>query len=74
MSQYGMQMPAGSLQRGPVMNVYTGLLFLAVLSLIAACAFVFVQGALIGPDGNALGVHPTEAGKPVQVKLSADPK
>ncbi len=72
MSQFGMQMPAGTLQRGPSMNVYTGLLFLAVLALVAASAFVFVQGAIIGPEGNALGVHPVEEGKPVQVKLSGE--
>ena len=50
MSQYGMQMPAGQAQRGAMMNIYTGLLFAAVLALIAACAYVFVQGKLIGPE------------------------
>lgn len=74
MSQFGMQMPAGTLQRGPVMNVYTGLLMLSVLGLIAASAFVFVQGALIGPKGSALDVHAIESGKPVKVELSADAK
>lgn len=68
MSQFGMQMPAGTLQRGPVMNVYTGLLLLAVLALAAASAFVFVQGAMIGPGGNnALGVHVPEKGKPLDL-------
>ena len=57
MSQYGMQMPAGQLQRGPTMNIYAGLLFAAVIALLAASAYVFVQGKAIGPGGNALAVH-----------------
>jgi hypothetical protein len=52
-----MQMPAGQLQRGASMNVYTGLLFVAVVALIAASAFVYVQASMIGPDGNALGSY-----------------
>lgn len=57
MSQFGMQMPAGAAQRGPTMNVYTGLLFVAVMALLAACVYVYIQGTAIGPEGNALGVH-----------------
>lgn len=57
MSQYGMQMPGGTMQRGPTMNIYTGLLFLAVVALLAACGFVFVQGGKIAPGGNALSTH-----------------
>jgi hypothetical protein len=57
MSQFGMQMPAGQLQRGATMNVYTGLLFVAVVALLAASVFVFMQGQMIGPDGNAFGTY-----------------
>lgn len=57
MSQYGMQMPGGQLQRGPVMNVYTGLLMAAVIGLLAASAVVFYQGQKIAPGGNAFSVH-----------------
>ena len=32
MNQFGMQLPGGQMQRGPVMNVYTGLLLLAVIA------------------------------------------
>ncbi|MBY0312273.1 MAG: hypothetical protein K2W85_09405 [Phycisphaerales bacterium] len=71
MSQFGMQMPAGTLQRGPVMNVYTGLLLLAVLALAAASLFVFMQGALIGPEKNALSVHVVEKGKPLNLGSDA---
>ncbi len=70
MSQFGMQMPAGQAQRGPTMNVYTGLLFVGVLALLAACIFVYFQGQEIGPDGNALAVHKAAAtGGGYDVKL-----
>lgn len=61
MSQYGMQMPGTHLQRGPSMNVYTGLLGAAALALLAACAFVAIEGAKIGPDGSPFGVHQYDA-------------
>ncbi len=61
MSQYGMQMPAGQLQRGPTMNIYTGLLLAAVVALVAASAYVFVQGKSIAPGGNPLAVHQVKA-------------
>ncbi|HMN39598.1 MAG TPA: hypothetical protein PKE29_02055 [Phycisphaerales bacterium] len=70
MSQYGMQMPAGQMQRGASMNVYTGLLFAAVVALLAATIFVFMQGQIIGPEGNALAVHPQASpGGPYDIKL-----
>ncbi len=55
MSQYGMHMPGGAMQRRPSMDVYTGLLFLAVVSLVAACLFVWIQGAKIAPPGAGGG-------------------
>ncbi len=74
MSQYGMQMPGSTLQRGPSLNVFTGLLALALVALIAACAIVFIQGAKIGPDGSAYQVHPFDANnKTYDIKLSQDP-
>ena len=74
MSQYGMQMPAGQLQRGATMNIYTGLLFAAVIALLAACVYMFMQGKVIGPSGDALSVHPApEAGKYAdQIKFAAE--
>ncbi len=61
MSQFGMQMPAGQMQRGASMNVYTGLLFAAVVALLAASIFVFMQGQIIGPDGNAFATYPQKS-------------
>ena len=52
MTQFGMQMPGGQMQRGPVMNIYTGLLALAVVGLIAASAYVYIQAAKVSPSGT----------------------
>lgn len=57
MSQFGMQMPGGQMQRGPSLNIYTGLLALAVVALIAASAYVFVQASKIGKNGSAFGLQ-----------------
>ncbi len=57
MSQFGMQMPGGQMQRGPSLNIYTGLLALAVVALIAASAYVFVQASKIGKGGSAFGLQ-----------------
>ncbi len=60
MSQFGMQMPAGQFQRGPTMNVYTGLIFLAVIALLGACAFMFAQGGQLSPDGSPFSLQKGE--------------
>lgn len=57
MSQFGMQMPGGRVQRGASPDVYTGLMALAVLALLAACIVVFVQGAKLGLEGSAIGLQ-----------------
>jgi hypothetical protein len=57
MSQYAMNMPGGAVQRRPSMDVYTGLLFLAVVCLAAASVFLWTQGAKIAPDGQPLKLH-----------------
>jgi hypothetical protein len=52
----GMQMPGG-MKRGPALNVYTGLLFLAVVALATACVFMYVGAAKLGPNGDPLGIQ-----------------
>lgn len=75
MSQYGMQMPGGQLQRGPTMNVYTGLLLAAVIALLAASGAVFYQGQKIGPNGNAFAVHEfNDQTKNYKIELTPDAK
>jgi hypothetical protein len=73
MSQFGMQMPGGQLQRGPSLNIYTGLLALAVLALLIACVFVAFQGQQIGPDGSPFATHKYNAAtKNYDIRLSKD--
>ena len=55
MSQLGMNLPGGA-RRRPQMTVYTGMLFIAVVSLATACAMVFLAGQKIGPGGDDRGM------------------
>jgi hypothetical protein len=48
-----MQMPGGRTKRGASPDVYTGLLVVAAVCLLAACVFMFVAAGKVGPDGNA---------------------
>ncbi len=58
MSQYGMSMPGGQGRRGPSLNVYTGLLFLAVVSLATACGFMWVAASKVSPEaGNPFAIQ-----------------
>ena len=69
MSQFGMQMPGGRLKRTAAMNVYTGLLFLAVVSLATACGFMWVAAKKVGTEENPFGIQKANA-----VKLKAATK
>lgn len=57
MGQFGMQMPGGRVQRGASPDVYTGLMGLAVVALLAACVMMYIQGSKVGPDGSAIGLQ-----------------
>jgi hypothetical protein len=57
MSQFGMNMPGGQGRRVSTMNVYTGLLFVAVLSLAVACVYVWIGASKIGVNGNAFEIQ-----------------
>jgi hypothetical protein len=57
MGQMGMNLPGGVRRRSASMDIYTGLLFMAVVALAAACVVVFMQGSLIGKGGNAFGLQ-----------------
>jgi len=55
MSQFGMQMPGSQLAaRRPSMNVYTGLMFVAVVVLAAACALMWRSASLVSPQKGAM--------------------
>lgn len=51
MSQFGMQMPGGRQSRSASPDVYTALMFIAVVALGAACALLWVQASKVGKDG-----------------------
>lgn len=66
MSQMGMQMPGAGARRRPAFNVYTGLMFMAVVCLVAAVALVFMQAQKVGPANQtgpmkAVTIHPAPA-------------
>ncbi len=51
MSQFGMQMPGGRQSRSATPDVYTALMFIAVVALGAACALLWIQASKVGKDG-----------------------
>ena len=52
MSEFGMQMPGGRAGRGTSVDVYTGLMLVAVLSLLGAVLFMVLHALpAVGPDG-----------------------
>ncbi|MEO1584213.1 MAG: hypothetical protein AAFR96_06540 [Planctomycetota bacterium] len=55
MSQMGMSMPGGRRKRAGGPDVYTGLLFMAVLALGAATTLMYFAAVQVGPDGNPIG-------------------
>lgn len=57
MSQFGMQMPGGRMKRAASMNIYTGLLFCAVLSLAVACGFMWTAASKVGVGGSPFGIQ-----------------
>lgn len=54
MSQFSMQLPGASKPKPPI-NIYTGLLFLAVVVLAMATAFVYQQATLVAPQEGPMG-------------------
>lgn len=57
MSQFGMQMPGGRMKRSASMNVYTGLLFCAVLALAVASGFMWMAASKVGVDGSPFNLQ-----------------
>jgi hypothetical protein len=61
MSQYGMQMPGGRTRRTASMDVYTGLLFCAVLGLAVAAGFMWKAASAVGAQGSPFQLQPEKA-------------
>jgi hypothetical protein len=67
MSQFGMQMPGGRARRAASVNVYTGLLFCAVIALAAACGFMWIAATKVSPTPG----NPFEMQQAGQIKIQA---
>lgn len=52
MSQLNMTLPGGRGTGRPTPTVYTAMLVVATVSLAAACAFVYLAGTKVSPDGQ----------------------
>jgi hypothetical protein len=61
MSQFGMQMPGGRMRRTASMNIYTGLLFVAVVALATASGFMWVAAKKVGVAGNPFQIQKSGA-------------
>ncbi len=61
MSQFGMQMPAGRVRRGPSIDAMTAIAGFAVLCLAAACIVMWSAGSKVGKGGFVFGIQ--DAGK-----------
>jgi hypothetical protein len=59
MSQFGMQMPGGRMKRTASMNVYTGLLFLAVVAMAVASGFMWRAASGVGANGSPFELQRT---------------
>ena len=72
MSQFGMQMPGGRMKRSASMNIYTGLLFCAVMGLAVACGFMWVAAKKVGVNGNPFEIQ--KVGPAGSIKVAAPKK
>jgi len=69
MNQLGMQMPGAQRRRSASLNIYTGLLAVAVLCLLAAVLMVGVQANKVGPadSGEYVRAIQTHGDNPVKL-------
>ena len=68
MSQFGMQMPGGRQRQGASPDVFTALLFIALVALGFACYLMWQAASAVGPDGD-----PFRAQTEGQVRLTGSP-
>lgn len=67
MSQIGMNLPGSQRKRVASMNIYTGLLFLAVVSLTGAVILVMRAGMELAPEKGLVGVFKVQDAKRIQL-------
>ena len=66
MSQFGMQMPGGRAKSGPTPDVFTALMFVAMLAMMVGCGVLYWANSQIAPTANPLSVQ-----KPNSIQLPA---
>ncbi|MFU8827941.1 MAG: hypothetical protein ACNA8P_00745 [Phycisphaerales bacterium] len=67
MSQMGMQMPGAHRSRKPVLNIYTGMSFVAMIAVLIATIFVYSAAAIVAPEEGLMAplkLH--EAGRDIR--------
>ncbi len=57
MSQFGMQMPGGRGPRSAGPDVYTALMFVGAISMVAAIAMLWIAASKVSPDGSPFKVQ-----------------
>jgi hypothetical protein len=80
MGQFGMQLPGGRARRTASPNIYSALMFVAVVGLLVACFFVYRAAASVGPKGNAYAFQneksielPDQLGQPTPAPRASTP-
>ncbi|MAY75552.1 MAG: hypothetical protein CMJ31_12730 [Phycisphaerae bacterium] len=67
MSDFGMQMPGGRASRAASPNVYTVLMFAAIVGLGVAVGLMYRAATIVGPEGNPFGLQ-----DPNRITVNAD--
>ncbi|MCC5823373.1 MAG: hypothetical protein LAT64_02450 [Phycisphaerales bacterium] len=57
MSNFGMQMPGGSRSRGPSPDVYTALMCVGTVCMLAAVVMLYIAGTKVAPDGQPWNIQ-----------------
>ena len=64
MSNFCMQMPGGSRSRGPSPDVYTALMCVGIVCMIAAVVMLYLAGTKVSPAGQ-----PWKVQDPTRIEL-----
>ena len=68
MNQFGMQMPGGRVQQSAGPDVFTALMFVGTVAMLAAVVMLWLAAAKVSPSGSPFEVQEKGAGK---VKIKA---
>ena len=63
MAQFGMQMPGGRGARSAGPDVYTAMMFIGMVGMLAAVVLLWLAASKVSPSGSPLDVQEPGAGK-----------